>query len=394
LLIAGAGAVVALVAVLLWPREREPSYQGKTLSEWLDIYEFSKGDGRASEAGDKAIRAIGTNAIPFFVRCMETHPLSLEIRLARWLESRGWGGEREKRVLWWDGIRFRYGMKGFQVLGVIAGPAAPELARIVNQGGDPEVIRALECIGKDALPALAGLASNPDPRVSGMAVFILGHMGYLGRAPGSNARCVVPALIQALARPRDARDAAEALGEFGVESGVCVPALMRCMESPDACLRIVAARALASFGKEARPAVPLIVRTLEDESMDVWVKEGMRYALRVLAPEVLEENGTIAYYVQVESSEPGVRIEVNNDYVGETPITVKICCGDKDGTFHNFGSSEYVIRAYAANTNQFTQTKVFRTGGWFSQEDMIPYRVYFDMSEKTSSFSIDVPPKY
>jgi hypothetical protein len=104
-------------------------------------------------------------------------------------------------------------------------------------------------------------------------------------------------------------------------------------------------------------------------------------------------NGTIAYYVQVESSEPGVRLEVNNDYVGKTPMTLKIF-GDKDGTFHNFGSSEYVIRAYAVNTNQFTQTKVFRTGGWFSQEDMIPHRVYFDMSEKTSGFSIDIPPKY
>ncbi len=47
-------------------------------------------------------------------------------------------------------------------------------------------------------------------------------------------------------------------------------------------------------------------------------------------------NGTIAYYVQVESSEPGVRIEANNDYVGKTPLTLKIF-GDKDGTFHNFG---------------------------------------------------------
>jgi hypothetical protein len=279
------------IGAALWTREREPEYQGKKLSEWLDTYELDKSDGMASGAGDKAIRSIGTNAIPFLVRCMETHPLSLKIRLARWLESRGWAGERTMRVLRRDGIQdFRYGLKGFEVLGVIAGPAAPELARIVNQGGDPEVIRALEFLGKDALPALAGLATNPNPRVSGMAVFILSHMGNLGRAPGSNARCVVPALIQALARQGDARDAAEALGEFGVESRLCVPALMRCMESPDACLRMSAARALASFGKEARPAVPLIVRTL-DESTDFSVKEGMRSALRVLAPEELRKGG-------------------------------------------------------------------------------------------------------
>ncbi len=103
--------------------------------------------------------------------------------------------------------------------------------------------------------------------------------------------------------------------------------------------------------------------------------------------------GTIAYMVQVESSEPGVRIEANNDYVGQTPLTLKIF-GDKDGTFHNFGSQEYIIRAFPLNTNQYTQTKVFRTGGWFSQEDRIPTRIYFDMNQKTTGFSVELPPKY
>ncbi len=103
--------------------------------------------------------------------------------------------------------------------------------------------------------------------------------------------------------------------------------------------------------------------------------------------------GTIAYYVQLESSESGARIEVNNDYVGKTPMTLKIW-GDKDGTFHNFGSQEYIIRAFPLNTNQFIQTKAFRTGGWFSQEDKIPTRLYFDLNQKSSGFSVDLPPKY
>jgi hypothetical protein len=103
--------------------------------------------------------------------------------------------------------------------------------------------------------------------------------------------------------------------------------------------------------------------------------------------------GTIANNVLVESSEPGVRVEVNNDYVGNTPLSLKIF-GDKDGTFHNFGSQEYIIRAIPLKTNQYVQTKVFRTGGWFSQEDIIPKRIFFDMDQKTSGFSVDLPPKY
>jgi hypothetical protein len=54
-------------------------------------------------------------------------------------------------------------------------------------------------------------------------------------------------------------------------------------------------------------------------------------------------DGTIAYDVLVESSEPGVRIEANQDYIGTTPVTLRIF-GDKDGTFHNFGTPEYVVR--------------------------------------------------
>lgn len=104
-------------------------------------------------------------------------------------------------------------------------------------------------------------------------------------------------------------------------------------------------------------------------------------------------NGTIAYNVQIESSESGVRIEANNDYIGKTPVTLKIF-GDRDGTFHNFGSSEFIVRAFPANSNQFPQTKIFRTGGWFSQEDKIPSRIFFDMGQKTSGFSVELPPKY
>ena len=103
--------------------------------------------------------------------------------------------------------------------------------------------------------------------------------------------------------------------------------------------------------------------------------------------------GTIAYKVELESSTPGARIEVNEDYIGKTPLTLTIF-GDKDGTFHNFGSKDYVIRAFPVSTNQYPQTKVFRTGGWFSEEDRIPKRIYFDMEQQSSGFSIDLKPRY
>ena len=60
--------------------------------------------------------------------------------------------------------------------------------------------------------------------------------------------------------------------------------------------------------------------------------------------------------------------------------------GDRDGTFHDFGSYSYVIRAYPLATNQFSQVRVFGTGKGFQREDKIPQSVYFDMNQKPPAY--------
>ena len=106
-------------------------------------------------------------------------------------------------------------------------------------------------------------------------------------------------------------------------------------------------------------------------------------------------DGTIAYPIRIEASEAGARVEVNDEYVGKTPIEIRVW-GDPDGTFHNFGSSDYVIRVFPVRDGQTVQTKVFRTGGWFSQEDRVPGRLYFDLDQKSpGGFTVDpAKPRY
>lgn len=96
-------------------------------------------------------------------------------------------------------------------------------------------------------------------------------------------------------------------------------------------------------------------------------------------------NGTMAYDVTIEASEPGARIEANGEFIGNTPLHLKIF-GDPDGTFHDFGSYFYVVRALPLNTNQFVQTRAFRTGRGFTPEDQIPRSIYFDMSQRTAAY--------
>jgi hypothetical protein len=101
-------------------------------------------------------------------------------------------------------------------------------------------------------------------------------------------------------------------------------------------------------------------------------------------------HGTISYNVLIEASEPGARIEVNGETVGSSPLHIKIF-GDKDGTFHDFGSDVYVIRALPVVTNQFVQTRVFGTGRGFGPEDRIPDRVYFDMQQNVPTYAPNGP---
>ena len=90
--------------------------------------------------------------------------------------------------------------------------------------------------------------------------------------------------------------------------------------------------------------------------------------------------GTIAYHVSIEASEPGVRIEVNGQNVGTTPLNLKIF-GNKDGTFHDFGSYYFVVRALPLHTNEYVQMRVFGTGRHWTPKDRIPPRIYFNMTQ-------------
>ena len=90
-------------------------------------------------------------------------------------------------------------------------------------------------------------------------------------------------------------------------------------------------------------------------------------------------DGTMAYSVLVEASDPGARIEVDGDYVGETPVQLKVF-GDRDGTFHDFGAPVFTVRASPIATNHYPQTRIFQTGHMLSSQDKIPGRIYFDMN--------------
>jgi len=71
--------------------------------------------------------------------------------------------------------------------------------------------------------------------------------------------------------------------------------------------------------------------------------------------------------------------------------------GDVDGTFHDFGSYYYVVKASPITTNQYPQSRYFRTGHLLTPEDHIPSKIYFDMNQpqpNPPAYAYPPPPSY
>lgn len=103
--------------------------------------------------------------------------------------------------------------------------------------------------------------------------------------------------------------------------------------------------------------------------------------------------GPVPYEVQIETSDPGSRIEVDGEYMGVSPLTVVIW-GDKDGTFHGSGDGYTVFKAYPVKPGQYIQTRTFLNGAqafMFGQQDRIPKRLYFDLNQKPEGLQILAP---
>lgn len=115
-LVAGLLLVAPAIAVVLWPGEREPEYQGRKLSEWIGKARFeidpqnasgSAGPltlvidlkGRSREDVTTAVRHMGTNATQLMVRWLEYAPPNWRqtvVRYLRWMPQ----GMRSRADIW------------------------------------------------------------------------------------------------------------------------------------------------------------------------------------------------------------------------------------------------------------------------------------------------------
>jgi hypothetical protein len=187
--IAFAACVLIGVGVIaFWPWGREPEYQGKKLSEWLALQR------ERPEEVSNAVRAIGTNGLPYLVKRVEYQIPLWRLRLSR-VHSRlpGWMQSRwlENRIFPGDLVnRSGEALYGFRVLGTNAFTAIPGLGQFIDaepanlQGGRGNAALAIAYIGgpKALPPLLKVLTDNGMPEDRRMLAMVAANrLNYHGR---------------------------------------------------------------------------------------------------------------------------------------------------------------------------------------------------------------------
>jgi hypothetical protein len=99
--------------------------------------------------------------------------------------------------------------------------------------------------------------------------------------------------------------------------------------------------------------------------------------------------------ILIDSDPQGVRVEVNNAYLGKTPTSYTLESnkeGEFLGSWANAPVVEFVATPPSDMPGLYVQRKQFNPNGFFRAGDKIPEKMFFDMRRKQEGFSIGLTP--
>ena len=250
------GLALAGLAIFLLPGE--PVYHGKRLSTWLADLHPRVGEARQQKA-ELALRAIGTNAVPYLLELLRHREPRLRRELREFSQrTKTFLRMRADYELPWVAVveRDLQLSAAFAALGPSARPALPALTNLLLRPETTSVsASALARIGSDAFGPLTRALESSHAEVRAAAAAALGSL------PGDLA-AIIPALQKALA-DSDKFVRINAVISFGqiaeTKPEAVLDDLIRGLRDSSPSVKIFAADFLARLGKGARPAVPELV---------------------------------------------------------------------------------------------------------------------------------------
>jgi len=266
--------------------EEEPTYEGKTVSEWIEALKDEDKDVRSGAA--EALGEIGPAAKPAVPALIEAL------------------GDEDSRVPVFAAALVKIGADAVPALVV----ALKENKRQVR----PWAASILARIGPDAraaIPALVEALRDGRKEVRWGAAHALGGIDPAARA-------ATPALREALKdQDRDVRAAAaSALGKVGPDAEAAVPALIQALKDDDQGVRKAAAKALAKIGPDAKAAISALIGALRNEpecAMASFALERIGSpAVPALAKALSDESQSVGWWaaLALAGSDPDAKAEV------------------------------------------------------------------------------------
>lgn len=246
--------VVASIALLAWlaSRSREPEYEGKKLTEWLEQYgRPDAGSTLDSEAGD-AIREIGTKAIPLLLKFISVKDSPLKTQFVLWCDKLEVFKIKIPAATEYHGMA----VGGFHALGKKGRSAIPALMGLMSDTNS--ALTAVGClwgIGSEATEALIAGTMHTNTEIRGRCAWMLGDVA-------TNSPAALATLVKLLHDSQtDVRcQTTLALGRFHDKHAQIVPLLIDVLSESDTRQADYAAFSLARYGTNAGAALPELER--------------------------------------------------------------------------------------------------------------------------------------
>ena len=282
-------AIVALlIGVIGWQlyTTREPSYQARTLTEWLVALDSAPPEEPTKEAQARtAIHAIGTNGLPILLRMVQAQDSALKKKLMKWAKQ-----QSVVDLRFTPAMRSRYlAVTGFEVLGSEAKDAIPALAALLsntNSGG--MAAKGLTMVGSEGIPILRhGLTNvNASVRISCLTGLYLA---------GTNGFATLPEILPCLHDPvlRVRQKAVFCLQNFQHDPATVLPALWHTVElDQDTTLRSLSIWTMGFFSSQASAYVPGLQQLLLSTNANALpLFEELTNALKSIDPAAWPNGG-------------------------------------------------------------------------------------------------------
>lgn len=275
--------LAAVIAVFGFNREREPSYQGKKLSEWLQLYQKTSHEidtngyiwpvkNTKTLEAERAVRAIGSNGIPTLLNWIQIHPPTWKDRLNR-LQYPDVINPFVRRLLHSSA---KYPEAGFQILGPDAKSAIPTLNEFLQEtnfqteGRTICAIRALWYTGPAGITMVVAQYAHDNKYfpngIKRPLIYVLPEFA-LGINASQN-----PSILNTLKNDRDPQVAAaaqEILKELDSRREHEINFDIEQLEKGKPASRAAAARELQYYGALAAAAKPSLEKALQDTDFNV-----------------------------------------------------------------------------------------------------------------------------